>query len=261
MARFLSLSLRAAGCLGAAGLGWIGCLSTPGFAQTPPAPAKTTTPAKPAPKISAPTPAQQAADALNPYGNIVSPGDEAAHPVRLHLPFPGVGEVKIPTQGELTMREKLEQLAGLSDTEIHVRLSKWPAYSKMTLRDQASMLSRIQDFRDYRSKIAMQKAHDMGLLTLTDDQKKKFEKDYWDKQLQMDRELAKQFDPIYQAEEQKFKDELFREFSAASGVPLAQGAKPAVLPATNSTTSSAASTPPAKNASTNGAAPGPMAQH
>ena len=253
MARFLSLSLRAAGCLAAAGLGWIGCLSTPAFAQTSAKPASTTAaPAKPAPKT--PVPQDQ-------YGGIVLPSDEAAHPVRLRLPFPGVGEVKIPTKAELTMREKLEQLAALSDAEIHAQLGKWPAYSKMTLRDQASMLMRIQDFRDYRSKIAAQKAHDMGLLTLTEEQKKKFEKDYWDKQLQMDRELANQFDPIYRTEEQKFKDELFREFSAVSGVPLAQNGKPGAPPATNSTASSAAPAQPAKNVPLVGPVPGPIAQH
>ena len=95
------------------------------------------------------------------------------------------------------------------------------------------MLARIQDFRDYRSGTAKVKAHDMGLLTLTPEQQAKFEKEYWDKRLQMDRDLAKQFDPIFRAAQQKMMDDLYREFSSANQVPLAQAPKPPAPPATN----------------------------
>ena len=49
--------------------------------------------------------------------------------------------------------------------------------------------------------------------SLTPDQKARFEKEYWDKRLQMDHELAKQFEPILKAREQKLREDLFREFS------------------------------------------------
>jgi len=188
----------------------------------------------PAQVTSAPakTPATNAApvvplpDTLGRYGKILVPSDEMSHPLKLKMPFPDAGEVKVPNQDELTMREKLEQLAELSDTDIHDQLHKWPVYGSMNLRDQGAMLQRIQDFRDYRTRVAMQKAHDMGLLTLTPDQKVRFEKDYWDERLQMERDLAKQFEPILRAREQKLQDELFREFSSASLGPVAQAAKP-----------------------------------
>jgi hypothetical protein len=279
MARFLSLISHAVFCLGVAG--WIGCFSTRVRAETPmaPTPAPPAAPVKPASpgtasaKTTATTnaPAAMAPDALNRYGSIIVPSDEAMHPLRLRLPFPGVGEVKVPNQGELTMREKLEQLATLSDDDIHMQLSKWPAYSKMNLRDQASMLARIQDFRDYRSKIAQQKAHDMGLLTLTDEQKKKFEKDYWDNRLKMDRDLARQFEPIYKDREQKFKDELYREYSSTSGVPVAQGPQPptpvapakqpAASPSTASNTPPSSPLAPMKSAPSVGTTSEPMTQH
>jgi len=88
------------------------------------------------------------------------------------------------------------------------------------------MLQRIQDYRDYHARVALQKANDMGLLSLTPEQKVRFEKDYWDHRLQMDRDLAKQFEPILRAREQKLQDELFREFSSASPGPLAQAPQP-----------------------------------
>jgi hypothetical protein len=161
-------------------------------------------------------------DTLSRYGKILAPSDEVSHPLKLRLPFPGVGEVKIPSNDELTMREKLEQLAALSDADIRTQLDKWPPYSKMNLRDQGAMLGRIQDFRDFRSNTAKTKAHEMGLLTLLPDQQARFEKEYWDARLKMDRDLARQFQPIYQAQEQQLKDKLFREYSSISSGPMVQ---------------------------------------
>ncbi len=167
---------------------------------------------------------------MGKYGKILAPGDQPAHPLKLKLPLPGVGEIKIPSGDELTMRDKLEQLAMLSDADIRSQLEKWPAYGKMSLRDQGQMLIRIQDFRDYRSNVARAKAHDMGLLTLTPDQQTKFEKDYWDSRLKLDHDLAKQFTPIFKAAEQKMRDDLYRKYSAVSQGPIAQAPKPGAPP-------------------------------
>ncbi len=204
------------------------CFSASLQAQTPPAPAKASA-TNAAPVVTPPP------DTLGRYGKILVPSTELSHPLKLKMPFPDVGEVKIPAQDDLNMREKLEQLAKLSDAEIRVQLQQWPAYGKMNLRDEGTMLQRIQDFRDYRSRVAAQKAHDMGLLTLTPDQKVRFEKDYWDERLRMDRDLAKQFEPVLRAREQKLQDDLFREFSSASPGPVAQDPKPSapVPPPTN----------------------------
>lgn len=196
----------------------------------------TTASAQQAMTMTTPPPATNAApilppDTLGTYGKIVQPGDQAAHPLKLKLPLPDVGEVKIPTADELTMRDKLEQLAMLSDADIQSKLAKWPPFAKMSLRDQGAMLIRIQDFRDYRSNTARAKAHDMGLLTLTPDQQVKFEKEYWDKRLQLDHDMAKQFTPIFKAAEQKMRDDLYRKYSAVSQGPIVQAPKPAAPPA------------------------------
>ena len=207
------------------------CFSTSLRAQQ----AMTPTPMAPTQVTPAPAknPATNAApvipppDTLGRYGKILMPSNEMSHPLKLKMPFPGVGEVKVPNPDELNMREKLEQLGKLSDSDIRIELAKWPAYNGMNLRDEGTMLQRIQDFRDYRTRVAMQKAHDMGLFsTLTPDQKVRFEKDYWDKRLPMDRDLAIHFEPILRAREQKLQDELFREFSSASLGPVAQAPKP-----------------------------------
>jgi hypothetical protein len=216
----------------------------------------TPAPVKPAPTSASPPAMTNAAPVLPPdtlgrYGKILAPSDEMSHPLKLKMPLPDVGEVKVPSADELALRDKLEQLSLLSDSEIREQLNQWPAFSKMNLRDEGMMLQRIQDFRDYRTRVAMQKAHDLGLLTLTPDQKVRFEKDYWDKRLQMDRDLARQFQPVLKTRVQKMGDELFREFSSMPPGPLAQVPAPAAKPpptpppaAQNKTNSSAASSPP-----------------
>lgn len=183
----------------------------------------------------------------------------AQPPVKLKLPSPGAGEVVVPSPDELSMREKLEQLAKLSDEEIHVQLAQWPEFGKMSLRDQGQMMVRIQDFRDFRARVAAQKAHDMGLM-LTLDQKVQFEKEYWEKRLRMDHDLVKQFGPVFNARQQKMEDELFHEFST-SPKPIAMGPK-APVPAPSNKPTPAASTNTVTNAKAPGAAaPGqPVAQ-
>ena len=234
MAGLVSLIFR--GGLASVVVVGLGCFSTAVEAEAPtqltptapkPAPVKVVT-AKPAVNPAPVDPALQ--QSLDRYGKILLPGDEQSHPLKLDLPFPGAGEVKVPTAEEMTKRVKLEELAKLSDDEIRAQLDQWPAYSKMTLRAQAQLLFRIQDFRDYRARTALQKAHDLGLLTLTPDQKTRFEKEYWDQRLKMDQELVKQLGPIFNAREQKLEDVLYREFSTAPG-SIALGPKPPVLPA------------------------------
>jgi hypothetical protein len=237
MARFVSLNFHE-GCsfLAAGGLGLMACFSTSLQAQQP-TPTMGPPHVVPAPAVTAA--ATNAAPILPPemlgrYGKIIVPSDDVAHPLKLKMPFPDVGEVKIPSQDELAIRAMLEPLSKLSDAEIRMRLEQWPAYGKMNLRDEGSMLQRIQDFRDFRTRVAMQMAHDMGLLTLTPEEKVRFEKHYWDKRLQMDRDLAAQFEPVLKAREQKLQEELLHEFSSASAGLVAQAAKtPPVPPPTN----------------------------
>jgi hypothetical protein len=195
--------------------------------STPPAKAPSTNSAAAKPPVISPAlpPAMQ--NTLGRYGNILAPGDQVSYPLKLKLPFPSDAEVRVPKPDDLVKRQKLEELARLSDDDLRKQLAQWPAYGKMSLRDQGSMLQRIQDFRDYHARVAQQKAHDMGLLTLTTDQKTKFEKEYWDQRLKLDEDLAKQFQPIYQAREQKMNDALFREFSSSAPAPAPPAPKPA----------------------------------
>jgi hypothetical protein len=225
-------------------LAWLLALPLSSFA----APAPTTSPAPPAPGKPAATAGKPAVppvpdDYFQRYGKILAPGTEPAHPLKLEMPFPDVGQIKIPSQGEIDMREKLEHLATMSDDDIRQDLEKWPAFSKMSLADEGNMLVRIQQFKDRRAKIAQDRAHALGLLTLKPEQLQRFEKEYWDKRLQMDRELAKQFEPILNAHETEIEEQLFREFSTpGQPVPppppkpptppkVAQNGKPASPPA------------------------------
>ncbi|MCE0496758.1 MAG: hypothetical protein LV481_02255 [Methylacidiphilales bacterium] len=229
MARFFVLSLRfflaAAACLISGFPGLMADPSASMMTNAPPANVKPP-PATASTKPGAPAPPVPPQDPYNRYGNILQQGVEVAHPLRLGmLPFPDVGEIKVPNQDQLASREKLEALAALSDDQIRDQLSKWPPFTKMSLRDEAMMLSRIQDFRDYRAKVAQKVAHDLGLLTLTPEQEARFEKEYWNKRLPMERDLAKQFEPILKQRQMQLGEALYREFSSPNGPP-AQPPKP-----------------------------------
>jgi hypothetical protein len=160
------------------------------------------------------------------YGKILGPSDEPAHPVRLNSSFIGIGQLKVPSANEVAMRQKLEALATLSDQEIRTQLAAWPAFSKMSLADEGAMLTRIQQFRENRLRVAQMRAHELGLSTLTPAQMTRFETEYWNRQLQLDQELAKQFEPVYKDRETKLEQDLFREFSSVAPAPVAAAPKP-----------------------------------
>lgn len=155
-------------------------------------------------------------DYFQRYGKILSAGNEPSHPLKLSMPFPDVGQVKVPTSDELAMREKLERLTTMSDEDIRQDLANWPAFNKMSLSDEGLMMMRIQMFKDRRAKVAQDRAHSLGLLTLQPDQMNKFTNEYWQKRLQMDRDLSKQFGAAYKAAEDKMEEQLYREFSTPS---------------------------------------------
>jgi hypothetical protein len=81
--------------------------------------------------------------------------------------------------------------------------------------------------------VAVQVAHEMGLMSMTPQDMARFEKEYWDKRLQADHDLIEQFRPIYQAGRQKINEELYREFSSiavqAAPKPQAAASKPAAV--------------------------------
>ena len=174
-------------------------------------------PAPPSGKAAPPSPPVQ--DYSVPYGKILAPNDQPPYPFKLAMPGPGFGEVKIPSQTELAMREKLERLATLTDAEIREQLQQWPAYTKMSLGDQGAMLTKIQQFRDRRDKMAVIKAHQLGLLTLNPQQQAKFEEEFWDRRLLLDRQMAQQFQGSFKASEQKMNEALYREFSMPAKPP------------------------------------------
>lgn len=168
-------------------------------------------------------------DYFQRYGKILSAGNEPNHPLKLAMPNPDFGQVRIPTNDELAMREKLERLTTMSDEDIRLDLANWPAFKKMSLGDEGLMMMRIEGFKDRRAHIAQERAHALGLLTLKPDQLDKFTNEYWQKRLQMDRELAKQFSAAYKAAEDKMEEQLYREYSTP-GKPAPPPAKP---PASN----------------------------
>ena len=205
--------------------------STAPAAAPPPAAPGT----KPAPVVP-PVPV----DYFKQYGHILSPGTEPSHPLKLSMPNPDVGQIKIPTPEETALRDKIERLTTMSDEDIRKDLANWPAFKQMSLADEGAMLVRIQQFKDHRAHLAQECAHNLGLLTLNPAQMDRFTQEYWQKRLKMEQELSHQFQPIYLARESKMEEELFREYSTpARPVAPPPSAKPA-----------AAHKPPAPTAST-----------
>jgi hypothetical protein len=214
--------------------------ATPAPATTPPG-TQPAAGAKPAPIIP-PVPV----DYFQRYGKILSPGTEASHPLKLAMPNPDVGQIKIPTGEETALRDKIERLTTMSDEDIRKDLANWPAFKQMSLADEGAMLVRIQQFKDHRAKLAQECAHDLGLLTLSPAQMDRFTQEYWQKRLKLDGDLARQFQPIYQARESKMEEELFREYSTPAKPPLT---KPVVVkkPATPGVPTTPATPMPAPN--------------
>lgn len=256
MARFLALDFPAKEILGWRAVRFFALFSLAIFSSTGQRVAAQATPTATGTTTSAAkAPASQPAPQDNRYGKILTPTDDAAHPVKLNIQFPGVGEMKIPSQEELNERMKLEQLATLSDDEIRAQLALWPPFAKMKLGDEGQMLMRIQQFKDQRTRIAMDKARELGIVnSMTPDQKVRFEKEYWDKRLQMDRVLAKQFEPVFKTQEEKLEESLFRDFAPpGTTMPITAGAKPPVAPVAQAKPTSPTA-PPA-------ATPAPVAQN
>jgi hypothetical protein len=232
MAGFLALTRRGTVGLIAALATWLASSLVLSAQMTNMAPAAPAAPAKPgAPAVSAPP-----EDYFSRYGKILTASNEPSHPLKLSMPFHDVGQIKVPTAEELAMRDKLERLATMSDDDIRDDLSKWPAFNKMSLADEGAMLMRIQQFKDRRAKIAQDRAHALGLLTLKPDQLARFEQEYWDKRLQIDRDMAKQFEPIFQARETQVEEQLYREFSTpGKPVPPPPAPKPPATAASPAT--------------------------
>jgi len=209
-----------------------------------------------------PPPTPPVPDTFNRYGKIWAPSDDVAHPIKLNMQFPGVGEMKVPNQEELKQRDKLEDLANLSDDDIRAKLAEWPPYAKMKLADEGQLLIRIQQFKEQRTKIAMDRARELGLInSLTPDQKVKFEKEYWDKKLKMDHELAKQFEPIFKAKDQKLREELFKEFSTPGTlVPPPPAPKPPAAPIAQNKPGASTNAPSATPPASTNVPPMPIAQ-
>jgi len=177
------------------------------------------------------------------------------------MQFPGVGEMKVPNQEELKQRDKLEDLANLSDDDIRAKLAEWPPYAKMKLADEGQLLIRIQQFKEQRTKIAMDRARELGLInSLTPDQKVKFEKEYWDKKLKMDHELAKQFEPIFKAKDQKLREELFKEFSTPGTLVPPPAPKPPAVPIAQNKPGASTNAPSATPPASTNVPPMPIAQ-
>jgi len=201
---------------------------SPAFAQTtnkPPAPPT------PATATNAPAIPPVPVDYFQRYGKILSAGNEPSHPLKLAMPNFDFGQVRIPTNDELAMREKLERLTTMSDEDIRQDLANWPAFKKMSLSDEGMMMMRIEGFKERRARMAQERAHDLGLLTLKPDQMEKFTNEYWKKRLQMDRDLAKQFSAAYKAAEDKMEEQLYREFSTPDKPVPPPASKPAPAPA------------------------------
>jgi hypothetical protein len=240
MARFFSLGDRKAlffrSAVGATGL--LIAASSPVPAAPPAAGSTNAAPVAPVPPpkkmagapTAPPAPLPPPADYQAPYGKILEANNQPPYPFKLNLPPPGFGEVQVPNNEDLDKRGKLDLLTTLSDAEIRAQLEKWPAYSKMSLGDQGAFLMRIQQFRDFRQKVALIKARQLGLLTLNPQQQARFQKEYWQLELQTDRQLVQQLTPLVKAADQKMNEQLFRDFSSPGALAQNPPAAPKPSP-------------------------------
>jgi hypothetical protein len=137
-------------------------------------------------------------------------------------PAPGIG------RGDIEIREKLETLSQLTPQQLDIELQKWPRYQQMDLGERAKLLQRIQEYKDRRHRQAESKARDLGV-KMTPEQFATFEKRFWEKRLQADRQLWQEMEPRRKALDQQINSELKQEFAAFVTAP--PPAPPTTIPA------------------------------
>jgi len=120
----------------------------------------------------------------------------------------------IPNRHEVEAREKLQELAKLSDEQLTAELHKWPRYQKMTFGERAKFLQRIQDIRDHRKNMAVNRARELNL-NLNPEQQAAFEKSYWDKKIVAEKQLSAETEPRRKELDEQMNQQLLKEFGSA----------------------------------------------
>lgn len=131
---------------------------------------------------------------------------------------PHVGRMMSMDGKENEMRERLGQLATLSDDQLKAELTKWPRYQHMSLGEQSKFLAKLQEIRDRQKAMAAAKARELGL-NLSPEQKTAFESSYLQKRMAMERQLWKEMEPRRRQLESQISQDLMKEFGTSASNP------------------------------------------
>ncbi|VVM08148.1 hypothetical protein MAMC_01991 [Methylacidimicrobium cyclopophantes] len=117
-----------------------------------------------------------------------------------------------PEGGSWEMRQKIVPLLELPDDRLLEELQKWPRFQKMNLEQKGRLLERIARMRVERVRAAEREAKRLGL-TLSEDQRAAFQRQYWQRREEMIRQLWKETEGRRKALREQLDKELKTEFA------------------------------------------------
>ncbi|MGD9896025.1 MAG: hypothetical protein AB7T14_02950 [Candidatus Methylacidiphilaceae bacterium] len=121
--------------------------------------------------------------------------------------------VQAPEEEKWELRQKIVGLLELSDDRLLTELEKWPRFQKMGLEQKGRLLERIARMRRERARTADREAARLGL-TLSEDQRVAFRRQYWQRREEMARKLWKETEGQRKSLREQLEKELKAQFAS-----------------------------------------------
>ncbi|MDD4933316.1 MAG: hypothetical protein PHO89_07630 [Methylacidiphilaceae bacterium] len=121
-----------------------------------------------------------------------------------------------PEHQRWVVKQKIVGLLELPDDRLLAELEKWPRFQKMNLEQKGRFLERIARMRVERRRAADREAEKLGL-TLSEDQRAAFRRQYWQRREEMARQLWKETEGQRKSLREQLEKELKAQFASKEG--------------------------------------------
>lgn len=118
-----------------------------------------------------------------------------------------------PEHQRWVVKQKIIGLLELPDDRLLAELEKWPRFQEMKLEQKGRFLERIARIRAERIRAADQEAERLGL-TLSEDQRATFRRQYWQRREEMARQLWKETEGQRKSLREQLEKELKAQFAS-----------------------------------------------
>jgi hypothetical protein len=118
-----------------------------------------------------------------------------------------------PDHQRWVVKQKIIGLLELPDDRLLAELGKWPRFQEMNLEQKGRFLERIARMRAERIRAADREAERLGL-TLSEDQRATFRRQYWQRREEMARQLWKETEGQRKSLREQLEKELKAQFAS-----------------------------------------------